>query len=154
MDVVEPAAGTPLFLGEYRHTLDPKGRVILPKAFREALSEGLVMTVGMDHCLAIHPAGEWRRVVEGLRSLRSTDRRERMFARMITSSAHADHLDRQGRVTIPSRLRDYAGLDKDVTTVGADARVELWDTAAWEEYRDQAMRDFATTEQPFNLGIF
>lgn len=141
-----------MFLGEYQHTLDAKGRVILPSVFREQLQEGLVMTVGLDHCLTVHPVGDWQRVVGSLRGLRTTDRRERAFARMITSSAHADQLDRQGRVTVPSRLREYASLAKDVTVVGADARLELWDTAAWEDYRGQAMADFANTEQPFDLG--
>jgi MraZ protein len=143
-----------MFLGEYQHTLDPKGRVILPSAFREELGEGLVMTVGLDHCLTVHPTADWERVVAGLRSLRTTDRRERMFARVMTSSAHAEELDRQGRVTIPARLREYAGLAKDVTVVGADSRLEMWDTARWEAYRAEAMADFADTEQSFGIGIF
>jgi MraZ protein len=141
-----------MFLGEYQHTLDAKGRIILPAAFREELQEGLVMTVGLDNCLTIHPSTEWLRVVEELRALRATDRRERAFARVMTSSAHAEELDRQGRVTIPARLRGYAGLERDVTVVGADSRLELWDSQRWEAYRDQAMADFATTDQPFDLG--
>ena len=143
-----------MFLGEFQHTLDPKGRVILPSAFRELLSEGLVMTVGLDNCLTVHSLPDWQRVVEGLRNLRSTDRRERSFARMITSSAHPEAPDRQGRITIPGRLRAYAGLTKDVTVVGADSRVELWDSVAWDAYRNQAMNDFANTDEAFNLGIF
>jgi MraZ protein len=141
-----------MFLGEYQHTLDPKGRLIFPSAFRENLQEGLVMAIGVDRCLQVHPASEWERVVENLRRLRTTDSRERMFARMLTSSAHADTLDRQGRVTIPNRLRGYASLEKDVTVVGADTRIEVWDAAAWEAYREQAMADFASLDQPFDLG--
>ncbi len=143
-----------MFLGEYQHTLDPKGRVILPSAFREELSEGLVMTVGLDHCLTVHPVADWQRVVEDLRNLRTTDRRERMFVRMLTASAQAEQLDRQGRVTIPGRLRDYAELRKDIAVVGADSRVELWDATAWETYRTQAMADFASTDRPFDVGGF
>ena len=143
-----------MFLGEFQHTLDPKGRVILPSAFRELLAEGLVMTVGLDNCLTVHSLDDWQRVVTGLRNLRSTDRRERAFARMITSSAHPETPDRQGRITIPARLRDYARLTKDVTVVGADSRVELWESSAWAAYRDQAMDDFANTDEAFNLGIF
>lgn len=143
-----------MFLGEYQHSLDPKGRVIFPAAYREQLGEGLVMTVGVDNCIAVHPTAEWQRVIAGLRSLRTTDRRERMFTRMMTSMAHPDELDRQGRVTIPARLREYAGLDRDVTVVGADTKIELWDTARWEQYRDQAMHDFADTDHPFDLGGF
>ena len=141
-----------MFLGEYQHTLDPKGRVILPSAFRDELGDGLVITIGMDHCLTVHPTADWERVVDGLRALRTTDRRERMFARMLLSSAHPETLDRQGRITIPGRLRDYAALAKDVTVVGSDARIELWNTARWAAYRDQAMADFADTEQPFEIG--
>lgn len=143
-----------MFLGEYQHTLDPKGRVILPSAFRNQLEDGLVMTVGQDYCLTVHPTGEWERVVEGLRALRTTDRRERQFARVMTASAHPEELDRQGRITIPARLRDYAGLSKDVAVVGADNRVELWDATRWEAYRDEAMADFAGTDEPFGDGIF
>lgn len=141
-----------MFLGEYQHTLDPKGRLILPSAFREELKDGLVMTVGLDNCLSLHPLADWQRVVEHLRALRTTDRRERMFARMMTSSAHAEEPDRQGRITIPARLRDYADLTKDVTVVGADARLELWQTQAWDSYRQSAMDDFANTDRPFDLG--
>ncbi len=142
------------FLGEHRHTLDPKGRVILPSAYREELREGLVMTLGPDNCLAVYPVDHWRRVLSDLRNLRSTDRRERMFTRMMTSSAHPEVPDRQGRVTIPARLRMYAGLRKDVTVVGADSHLEVWDSAAWDRYRDSAMDDFASTDQPFNIGNF
>lgn len=143
-----------MFLGEYQHTLDAKGRLILPSAFRDSLAGGLVLTVGVDNCLTVHPREDWERVLSGLRSLRTTDRRERMFARVMTSSAHAEELDRQGRITIPSRLRDYASLDRDVTVVGADARVELWDTVRWDGYREQAMAEFADTDSPFDIGGF
>lgn len=143
-----------MFLGEYQHTLDPKGRLILPANFREDLAEGLVMTVAQDNCLAVHPVGEWERILEGLRAMRTTDRRERQFARVLTSSAHAETPDRQGRITIPARLREYASLRKDVTVVGNVTRVELWDTVAWEAYRDAAMEEFANTDQPFEIGGF
>jgi MraZ protein len=141
-----------MFLGEFQHTLDPKGRVILPSTFRDELKDGLVITVGQDRCLTVHPLEDWNRVLESLRALRTTDRRERMFARVMTSSAHHEELDKQGRVTIPARLREYAGLGKDVTVVGADMRLELWDTEAWDAYRDTAMAEFASTDTPFDLG--
>jgi MraZ protein len=141
-----------MFLGEYQHTLDPKGRVILPSAFREELEGGLVMTVGLDHCLTVHSREGWNEVVEGLRALRTTDRRERMFARMLTASAQAEQLDRQGRITIPARLRDYAGLRGNVAVIGADSRIELWNAESWETYRSEAMADFAATEHPFDVG--
>jgi MraZ protein len=111
-----------------------------------------VMTVGLDHCVTVHPVADWQRVIEGLRNLRTTDRRERMFARMVTASAQAEELDRQGRITVPARLREYADLRSHVAVVGADSRVELWDAAAWETYRAEAMADFASTERPFDVG--
>ena len=143
-----------MFLGEFQHTLDPKGRVILPSAFREQLKEGLVMTVGLDHCVAVYPVADWQRVAAGLRSLRTTDARERRFARMLMSFAQPGSLDRQGRITLPARLRDYANLSKDLSVVGNDSRVELWDTPKWQVYRDAAMEDFANTDQAFDLGMF
>lgn len=140
------------FLGEYRHSLDPKGRLILPSVFRDELSEGLVMAYGLDNSLAVYTPAGWVRVRAALRKLRPTDRRERMFARMVTSSAYPETPDKQGRVTIPPRLREYANLVKDVTVVGAGTRIELWDTAAWETYRNYAMGEFADTDQA-DLGL-
>lgn len=143
-----------MFLGEYSHQLDSKGRLILPAAFRAELSEGLVMTVGLDRCLTVYSRAEWQRVAEGLRALRSTDRRERAFARVLRSSAQPEELDKQGRITIPARLREYADLSTGVTVVGADGCIELWDTESWTAYRQSAMADFADTEESFGLGIF
>lgn len=144
--------GSARFMGERQHTLDAKGRVILPSVHREQLREGLVIAAWLDHCLTVLPNEGWERVLASLRTLRSTDRAQRQFARMMMSSAHPDTLDRQGRVTIPPRLRDYARLGKDVTVVGADDHLELWDSARWEEYRDQGMAEFANTEHSFDLG--
>jgi MraZ protein len=152
---IQPPAEAPeaaLFLGEYQHALDPKGRVILPASFRPELEEGLIMTIGHDRCLTIHPASGWEVVLRELRKLRPTDERARSYARVMTASAQPETLDRQGRVTIPARLRNYAGLTRDCTVVGGDQHVEIWDTAAWERYRDAALAEFATTDRPFDVG--
>ena len=141
-----------MFLGEYQHTLDPKGRVILPSVFREELVEGLVMTVGLDHCVEVRSAEGWKGRLEELRALRSTDARERRFVRMMTALAHPQQLDKQGRVTVPGTLREYARMDKDVAVVGSDDHIELWDSARWSEYRDEALADFANTDEAFGLG--
>lgn len=143
-----------MFLGEFQHTLDSKGRLILPSDFREPLADGLVITVGPDHCLKVHPRGDWQRVLDGLRELRSTDRNQRMYARMVTSQAHPEELDKQGRITIPSRLREYAGLDRDVAVMGADTWIELWDAQRWAAYREEAMADFAAIDSPMTDGVF
>lgn len=143
-----------MFLGEFQHTLDSKGRLILPSAFREPLGDGLVITVGLDRCLTVHPRADWQRVLEGLRQLQHTDERQRRFARVVTSSAHPGELDRQGRITIPNRLREYATLDRDVAVVGADSRIELWNADRWAAYRDEAMNEFANTDTPLGDGVF
>ena len=143
-----------MFLGEFQHTLDSKGRLIMPSAFREPLAEGLVVTVGPDHCLKVHPRADWQRVLEDLRDLRTTDRNQRMYQRMVTSQAHPDELDKQGRVLIPPRLREYAGLDRDVTVTGANTYIELWDAGRWAAYRDEAMVDFAAIDSPMTDGAF
>jgi MraZ protein len=140
------------FLGKFQHSLDPKGRLILPSAHRDKLQEGLVMTMGLDGCVTVYPAQQWEQVVAELREMDSSDRRARGFVRMMMSSAHPDTLDRQGRVTVPSHLREYAGMDKDVTVVGADRRVELWDVKAWQRYQSETLADFMNTDQAYRLG--
>ena len=142
-----------MFLGEYQHTLDPKGRVILPSAFRDELAEGLVMTVGLDHCIEVHSAAGWAHKIEQLRALRSTDAQERRFVRMMTALAHSQQLDKQGRVSVPARLREYAGVDKELAVVGSDDHIELWDTERWSAYRDEALADFANTDEAFGQGL-
>ncbi|PSO47864.1 MAG: cell division/cell wall cluster transcriptional repressor MraZ [Actinobacteria bacterium QS_8_72_14] len=143
-----------MFVGEYQHTLDSKGRLILPSAFREPLEKGLVITVSQDRCLKVHPRAEWQRVLEGLRELRSTDEQQRKFLRVMTSQAHLDELDKQGRITIPGRLREYALLQRDVAVVGADSAIELWDAERWASYRDESMSEFAAIDTPLGEGVF
>lgn len=143
-----------MFLGEFQHTLDSKGRLILPSAFREPLSDGLVISVGHDRCLNIHSQAGWQRVLEGLREMRSTDEQQRKYQRVLTSQAHADELDKQGRITIPNRLREYALLDREVTVVGANTHVELWDAQRWASYRDESLSEFAAISTPLTEGVF
>jgi MraZ protein len=143
-----------MFLGDHQHTLDPKGRVILPAAFRDELAEGVVMTVGMDTCIVVHPTRDWDRVVDGLRALQTTDAKQRRFVRAVLANAHPGELDKQGRITIPARLRAWAGLTKDVAVIGQDLRVELWDRERWDGYNAEALADFAETDQTFGPGIF
>ena len=142
------------FLGTHEHSVDTKGRVVLPAAYRENLEEGLVMTIGINRCLTVHPETEWRRYREGLRKLKTTNAAQRQFSLMTTSQAHRDTPDRQGRITIPARLRDYAGIDKEVCVVGADTRVEIWDRARWEAFEAEARDALASTSESFDVDIF
>jgi len=138
-----------LFLGEHQHTLDVKGRVILPARFRERLSSGLVFAPAQDRCIDVYPLTAFEKRVEQLRALPREDQRARDYLRVFLAGAHEDKPDAQGRVTVPPRLRTYAKLDKDLTINGADEKVEIWDRDAWEAYRSQAEDNFANLDGSF-----
>lgn len=136
-----------MFLGEYQHTIDPKGRVVLPARFRDRLADGCVITKGQDRCLYVFPLDRWGEVMERVNSLPRTDRRARNFARAFFAGAVDQIPDRQGRVQLPQALRDYAVLDKDVTITGAGERVEIWDTPTWSLVRDRIDDEYADIEE-------
>lgn len=122
-----------MFLGEYNHSLDEKGRLVMPRKFRPGLERGCVVTKGQDRCLFVFPLERWEEEAEKVLSLPRTDRRARNFARSFFASASDQVPDRQGRVQIPESLRAYAGLEKDVTIVGMADHLELWSTETWAE---------------------
>ena len=123
----------PVFLGEYNHSLDEKGRLVMPRKFRPGLERGCVVTKGQDRCLFVFPLERREEEAEKVLSLPRTDRRARNFARSFFASASDQVPDRQGRVQIPESLRAYAGLEKDVTIVGMADHLELWSTETWAE---------------------
>lgn len=124
-----------MFLGEYQHALDVKGRVILPSKFRARLDEGCVLTKGQDHCLAVYPREVWDRKVAALSEARLTNSQVRNFSRFIFAGASDDGPDKQGRLFIPEPLRRFAGLDREVAVIGAGTHVEIWDRQAWERHQ-------------------
>lgn len=132
-----------MFLGTHFPKLDDKGRIILPAKFREGLAEGLVLTKGQDRCVVIWPRAEFDTYAAGLRANAQANARVRAMTRVFFSSAFDDSMDRQGRLTIPPVLREYAGLDRELTVVGADTRIEIWDSAAWDSYLSEHEADFA-----------
>ena len=138
-----------MFLGEHQHTLDAKGRVVLPARFRERLAGGLVFAPGQDRCVEVYPAAVFDRRVEELRTLPREDQLARQFVRVFFAGAHQDAADSQGRVTVPPRLREYAQLDRDIVVVGNDEKVELWSREAWDDYRASAEIAFAGVDAPF-----
>ncbi len=140
-----------LFLGEHQHTLDAKGRVILPARFRDRLASGLVFAPSQDRCIDIYPLTAFERRVEELREVPREDQRARAYLRFFLAGAHEEKPDSQGRVTIPPRLREYAGLDKDLTVNGADQKVEIWDRGAWDRYREQNEDAFINLDGPFTF---
>ena len=131
-----------MFLGTHTPRLDDKGRIFLPAKFRDRLATGLVLTRGQERCLYIFPTDEFLRVGEAMRNAPVTSKVVRDFLRVFTSGASDEIPDKQGRVTVPPKLREYAGLTRDCTVIGAGSRVEVWDTTAWDTY-------LASTEPAF-----
>lgn len=127
-----------MFLGDYQHTLDAKGRLSLPAKFRNAMTGKVVVAKGFDRCLYVYPAEEYSRFVEELVANEGFDPRARKVRRFFTSGAHETELDSAGRITLPQVLREFAGLTKDVAVTGSGNRIELWDAAAWSAYADEA----------------
>ena len=139
-----------MFLGEHQHTLDAKGRIILPARFRDRLSSGLVFAPSQDRCIDVYPLTAFERRVEELRAVPREDQRARGYLRVFLAGAHEEKPDAQGRVTVPARLREYAGLVKELTVNGADEKVEIWDRQTWESYREEAEDAFANLDGPFS----
>ncbi|MEU7992672.1 MULTISPECIES: division/cell wall cluster transcriptional repressor MraZ [Rothia] len=142
-----------MFLGTYTPRLDEKGRVILPAKFREELSAGLVLTRGQERCLYVFSAQEFQRVYEQMRSAPLSSKQARDYIRVFLSGASDEQPDKQGRVTIPQALRDYAGLGKDLTVIGAGARAEIWDSAVWNSYLEEQEQQFSQTDEEVIPGL-
>ena len=143
-----------VFIGEYQHTLDPKGRVIMPSKFRDGLGESFVVTKGLDNCLFVYPQGEWEELERKLRILPLTSKDARAFTRFFFSGATECELDKQGRILIPAKLREYAGLDKDLIIIGVASRIEIWGKERWEDYNSAANLDHQSiVEKMAELGI-
>jgi len=136
-----------VFLGEYNHSLDPKGRLVMPAKFRRGLEHGCVVTKGQDRCLFVFPRERWDEEAEKVLRLPRTDRRARNFARSFFASASDQVPDKQGRIQLPEALRAYAGLERDVTVVGMADHVELWPTAVWNEVAAEADDYYAEIEE-------
>ncbi len=136
-----------MFLGEYRHSLDEKGRVVMPARFRLGLEDGCVITKGQERCLYVFPMDRWKLEAERVLKLPRTDRRARNYARSFFASASNQSLDKAGRCKVPESLRTYAGLLKDVTVVGVADRVEIWDSETWESVAAEADEYYAAIEE-------
>jgi MraZ protein len=128
-----------VFLGEFQHSLDAKGRIILPSKFRALLESGLVISRGLDNCLWVMAQGDWNAWFERLREqMRIGDPRQRGFARFIFSGASEDRPDKQGRVSVPENLRKFAGLEREISVIGAGTRIEIWNRERWERKSAEA----------------
>lgn len=122
-----------MFMGEYNHSIDPKGRLIIPSKFRDGLGKEFVVTKGLDGCLFVFPNDAWREFEEKLRTLPLMNKDARAFTRFFVTGAVLCELDKQGRILLPSTLREFAGLDRDVVLAGNLDRVEIWSKEKWTE---------------------
>jgi MraZ protein len=143
-----------VFLGTHTPRLDDKGRLFLPAKFRERLSTGLVVTRGQERCLYVFPLDEFARVELEMRRAPQASRAVRDFMRVFLSGASDEVPDRQGRITIPPTLRTYAGLTHECTVIGAGARLEVWDSAAWQSYLEATEQAFADQAEEVVPGLF
>ncbi len=142
-----------MFLGTYTPRLDAKGRLILPAKFREQLEAGLVLTRGQERCLYVFTLEEFQRIHEELRSAPLSSKQARNYIRVFLSGASDEVPDKQGRITIPQNLRDYAGLGKELTVIGAGSRAEIWDSSAWEDYLAEQEQSFSETDEEILPGL-
>ena len=143
-----------MFLGQYQHSIDAKGRLIVPAKFRDDLGERFVVTKGLDNCLFAYPQEEWKVFEDKLKQLPLTNPGARKFVRFFFAGAVECELDNQGRIMIPPHLREYAALKKDVVSIGVNNRIEIWNKDSWNDYSDE--EDYISNDLAFemeNLGI-
>ena len=143
-----------MFIGEYSHNLDDKGRLAVPKKFRTVLSKGAVVTRGLDNCLFLYTKEEWKILADKLASLPFSQANSRAFARLMLAGAMDVSVDKQGRIVLPDYLRNFAGLKKEIVVAGLYNRLELWDQKNWEEYKKRTEAESGQiAEQMFDLGV-
>jgi MraZ protein len=142
-----------MFLGEYQHTLDAKGRVILPVKFRDELQGGGVIGKTRDRAIAVYPTDEWEAVAREVQEIAKRGPTERQAARSFFAGATEVEPDKQGRVPVPPQLREYAALDRDVVVVGVFNRIEIWDAATWREKNAEGEQALATEAALADFGI-
>ncbi len=143
-----------MFIGEYQHSLDNKGRVIIPSKLREDLGESFIITKGLDNCLFVYPKSEWKILEEKLKTLPMTNRDARAFVRFFFAGATECTFDKQGRVLIPANLREHSKLEKDAVIIGVSTRIEIWSKKEWDAYNsDDSLSYDNIAEKMAELGI-
>ena len=143
-----------MLMGEYAHTLDAKGRLILPAKFREALGDVFVVTKGLDNCLFVYAKEEWTILEAKLKQLPLAKTEARAFVRFFFAGAAEVECDKQGRALLPANLREYAQLDKDIVVLGVSSRVEIWSKTVWDKYSEEISPSVSSiAENLVDLGI-
>ncbi len=143
-----------MFMGEYNHTIDTKNRLIIPSKFREALGDEFVVTKGLDGCLFVYDNRAWAEFEEKLKNLPLTNKEARTFVRFFLAGAASVEVDKQGRILVPSVLKEFAGINKDVVLVGVASRIEIWSWERWAEASAcEDMEGIAEHMAELGLGI-
>ena len=142
-----------MFIGEYQHSLDSKNRIVVPSKLRDGLGERFVITKGLDGCLYAYPIDEWQKFEEKLKNLPLTNRDARAFVRFFVAGATEVETDKQGRGLIPANLREYAGIEKEIVTIGALNKVEIWSKEKWESYNESDIDFDSIADKMGDLGI-
>ncbi|MCI9073852.1 MAG: division/cell wall cluster transcriptional repressor MraZ [Lachnospiraceae bacterium] len=143
-----------MFMSEYNHTIDAKGRLIVPSRFREQLGDEFVVTKGMDGCLFVYANDDWNAFEQKLTSLPLINKEARKFARFFLAGAAQVEVDKQGRILLPANLREFASLEKDVVLVGVGSRIEIWSRENWDNMdADSDMDDIAAAMEGLGLTI-
>ena len=143
-----------MFIGEYQHSIDTKVRLIIPSKFRDDLGPIFIMTKGLDNCLFVYPKNEWQILEEKLKSLPLTSRDARAFVRFFFAGATECELDKQGRILVPSNLREHSKLEKEAVIIGVSTRVEIWSKSEWDTYNeDDSLSYESIAEKMAELGI-
>lgn len=143
-----------MFIGEYEHTIDEKGRMAIPSKFRKKLRGGAVVTRGIDNSLSLYTLEEWKILAEKLARLPISQKNSRAFARLMLAGAMDVKIDSQGRINIPDYLRSYASMKRDAIIVGLYSRLEIWDKALWEKYKARTeQQSESIAEKMSELGI-
>jgi len=133
---------TNVFMGEYQHSIDIKGRLIIPSKLRDGLGDTFVITRGLENCLFVYPTQEWEQLELKLKELPFTKKDVRAFTRFLLSGAVEAEIDKQGRVLVPSNLREFASISKECVIIGVSSRVEIWSKEKWNEYYEAADASF------------
>ena len=143
-----------MFIGEYNHTLDAKGRLAVPAKFRTKLAKGAVVTKGLENCLFLYTKKDWQELAEKISKQGIGQSSSRAFSRLMLAGAMEAELDKQGRIVLPDYLRKYAGLNKKAVINGLYNRIEIWDQSSWEKYKSEIEKDSTNIAEALGeLGV-
>lgn len=142
-----------MFMGQFQHSLDPKGRLIIPAKFRELLGDTFILTKGLDRCLFVYPKDEWAVLEQKLKALPFTQKDARAFIRFFFSGAVEMEMDKQGRILIPPQLREHARIEKDIVIIGVSNRAEIWSLEEWVAYSKEASASYEEIAEKLDLGL-